>query len=157
MGSVHCVYLSCQYRKVRRMKKIWSMAVNQWNEFFFKPISPATIAMFRIVFSFVVFLSMAGKFPFRDIFYGVHGIVSEATVDRYFTGNPILYFRWVPGSDPALMFYFVGILLSTLSLMVGFCTRISSILVFLALISLSNRNFFVDNSVTISCASMLSF
>ena len=117
-----------------------------WNQFFFEPISPATIGLFRIVFGSVVFLSILGKYPFRDLFYGETGIVRYATMTRYFPWNPILFFRWVPYGDPGLKYYFLEILVSVIALIFGFCTRISSILVFLGLVSLSNRNFFVDNS-----------
>ncbi|MBS1958482.1 MAG: HTTM domain-containing protein [Bdellovibrionales bacterium] len=116
-----------------------------WNRFFFEPTSPATIGMFRIALGIVVFISMLGKLPFRELFYGATGIVSEATMNRYFPDS-FLYFRWVPTSDPALFWYFVGILIACFTLTIGLFSRLSSVLVFLGIISLSNRNFFVDNS-----------
>ncbi len=117
-----------------------------WNGYFFEPISPATIGIFRIFFGLVIFLAVLGRFPFRDIFYGADAIVRSATTARFFPGNPIFYFRWVPETDPALKYYFLGILTATVCLILGFLTRISSILVFLGLISLSNRNLFIDNA-----------
>jgi hypothetical protein len=119
--------------------------VAKWDEFFFKPTSPATIGLFRIVFGLVVFLSMLGKFPYRELFYSDRGIVSYATMTHYFPGNPWIYFRWMPDTDPGLMIYFFAMMIATVSLIFGFCTRASSILVFLGLISLNNRNLFVDN------------
>jgi uncharacterized membrane protein YphA (DoxX/SURF4 family) len=72
--------------------------------------------------------------------------VSYATMTHFFSRHPWLYFRWVPETDPGLLFYFIGILVATISLIFGFFTRTSSILVFLGIISLSNRNFFIDNA-----------
>jgi uncharacterized membrane protein YphA (DoxX/SURF4 family) len=117
-----------------------------WNRFFFEPTSPATIAVFRICFGFVIFLAVLGRYPFREMFYGEHAIVSYETMNAYFPEPAWLYFRWLPQSDPALNLYFLGLLAATVCLILGFCTRLSSVLVFLGLISLSNRNLFIDNA-----------
>ncbi len=117
-----------------------------WNRFFFAPISPATLGLFRIVFGVVIFLAVLGRYPYRELFYTDHGIVSLATMDQYFQGPRWLYFRWLPESDPWLNLYFLGLMAAIVSLIVGFQSRVSSVLVFLGLISLSNRNFFIDNA-----------
>ena len=117
-----------------------------WNQFFFDPISPASLGLFRICFGFVVFLSVLGKYPFRRIFYSDQGIVSYATLTHFFPGNPWLYFRWMPDQDPGLQFFFIGLLVASAFLTVGLFSRVSSVLVFLGIICLSNRNFFVDNA-----------
>jgi hypothetical protein len=117
-----------------------------WDRFFFEPTSTAGIGLFRIVFGFVVFLSLLGTYPYRALFYTDSGIVSYATMSHFFPNYPIFYFRWLPAGDPALKYYFLALLFFSLTLTVGFLTRLSSILVFLGIISLSNRNFFVDNA-----------
>jgi len=127
------------------LKNFLRSVIRRWNRFFFDPISPATIGVFRLGFGVVVFLSTLGKLPFRELFYGATGIVSEATMNRYFPDS-VFYFRWVPAQDPALFWYFIAILAASVLLTIGLFSRLSSILVFLGLISLSNRNFFVDNS-----------
>jgi uncharacterized membrane protein YphA (DoxX/SURF4 family) len=117
-----------------------------WNRFFFDPISPATIGLFRIVFGLVIFISLVGKFPSIDIFYGPKAIVTYESMNTFFPRQPYLFFRWLPLEEPWLTIYLSALLLATASLIVGFQTRLSSILVFLGLMSLSNRNFFVDNA-----------
>ncbi len=116
-----------------------------WNKFFFEPISPATIGLFRIAFGIVVFLTVLGKFPGRVIFYGAEGLVKYESMNFYFPDS-ILFFRFMPEHDPALMIYFLGFLAITASLILGFQTRICSILVFMGLMALSNRNPYVDNN-----------
>ncbi len=116
-----------------------------WNKFFFDPISPASIGLFRILIGIVAFLSVLGKYPYRDIFYGANAIVSDQTMNLYFPDS-LFFFRWIPGADPWLNVYFLLFLVAIMALTVGLKTRISTVLVFLGLISLSNRNFFVDNS-----------
>lgn len=125
---------------------IFKRSIRLWNRFFFEPISPASIGLFRICFGVVIFLAVLGRYPFRDIFYGQNAIVSYETMNPYFHGNPIFYFRWLPQADPWLNLYFLGLLAVTICFTIGFFTRASSILVFLGLISLSNRNFFIDNA-----------
>ncbi len=117
----------------------------RWNKFFFEPESTATIGLYRICVGLVVFLSVLGKFPFRELFYGPDAIVSMDTVTHYFS-NKFIYFLWIPQTETGLTLFFIALLIATASLIVGFQTRISSILVFLGLICLSNRNFFVDNA-----------
>jgi hypothetical protein len=117
-----------------------------WNDFFFAPISTASLGLFRIVFGAVVFLSVLGTYPYRTLFYTDSGIVSYDTMNHFFPGNPLLYFRWLPAGDPGLRIFFLALLLFSVMLSVGLWTRLSSILVFLGILSLSNRNLFVDNA-----------
>ena len=128
------------------ISKVAETVTAAWNRFFFEPTSTATIGVFRICIGIVVFISLLGTFPYRALFYSDAGIVSYATMSHFFVGNPILFFRWVPAADPALKYYFLALMACTISLILGFFTRTSSILVFLGLVSLSNRNFFVDNA-----------
>jgi hypothetical protein len=126
--------------------KLGHRVIDSWNRFFFEPISPATIGIFRIFFGIVIFLAVLGRYPFRQLFYGEHAIVSYETMNAYFPGPAWFYFRWLPQTEPALQFYFIGLMLAVAFLIFGFCTRISSVVVFLGLISLSNRNLFIDNA-----------
>lgn len=126
--------------------KIGHQIAGAWNEFFFEPISPATIGLFRICFGAVVFLSVLGRYPFRELFYTDNGIVSYSTMNYYFPEPWWLYFRWLPTGDPGLNIFFLILMAATLCLIAGFCTRLSSILVFLGIISLSNRSFFIENA-----------
>jgi uncharacterized membrane protein YphA (DoxX/SURF4 family) len=117
-----------------------------WNTFFFMPTSDATIGIFRIFFGLTVFLSTLGRFPFRELFYTDLGIVTFKTMNHFFPKPDWLFFRWMPQADPSLQIYFLVFMMFTLFLILGWWTRVSSIVVFLGLISLSNRNFFIDNA-----------
>lgn len=127
--------------------KYFKLVQKFWDDFFFKPTSPATLGIFRIAFGLVTFLSILGKFPYRNTFYSDLGVVTAATTAKYFPqGHPFLYFQWVPSGDPALMWYFIAILAAALCFTVGLFTRVATVACFLGLITLSNRNFLVDNS-----------
>jgi hypothetical protein len=127
------------------MRSFFRAIPRYWNQFFFEPIPVSTISLFRVVFGAVVLMSFIGKFPIRDLFYSAHGLVPPETMDRYFPRS-WLWFRWWPDEDPALTLYFMGMIASAFSLMIGFQTRIASVLVWASLMSMSNRNFFVENS-----------
>ncbi len=129
------------------MKEIFNKILNSWTRFFFEPNSPATLGLYRIVFGFVIFLSNLGHFPSRDIFYGENAIVRFHTVDAIFPRvHPWLFFRWVPLTEPALEYYFIALLIITLMFVLGIFTRLSTVLLFLGIISLSNRNPYNENA-----------
>lgn len=117
-----------------------------WNTFFFEKQSASTLALFRIAFAAVVFISTLGKIPIRHVFYGQNGIVTERTLDTYFPSPGLHYFRWMPGDDPGLLLFFIALCFASLLLLVGAWSRMSSVAVFCGLMVLSNRNFFVENS-----------
>lgn len=116
------------------------------DDFFFKPTSVATIGIFRIFFGIVIFLSFLGRYPYRELFYGENGLVRAATTAQFFPGHWLLYFRFVPAGDPGLNYFFLILLLAIIFLIIGLFTRVNSIIVFLGVVALSNRNFFVDNA-----------
>ena len=128
-----------------------------WNEFFFSPTSPASIGVFRIAYGIVVFLSLLGKFPCRGIFYGDDGIVSRAAMVPVSSGPSWLYLHWVPGTEPWLGIYFGVLLLAALSLALGFRTRLSAAIIYLGLVSLTDRNSSVDNGgdILLRCDALL--
>jgi hypothetical protein len=127
------------------VKNIWAKIVAGWTRFFFAPISPATIGLYRIVSGIVIFISVLGKFPGREIFYGENGIVKYESLHRYFPDS-VFYFRWMPEGDPGLMIYFICFLVVIFCYTIGFQSKFTSILVFAGLASLSNRNPYVDNN-----------
>ncbi len=117
-----------------------------WNRFFFDPISPATIGIFRIAFGLVVFTAILGVFPFRTIFYGDLAIVPPEVMNAYLPTQEFLRFRWyVPYRDPGLQIYFIILLLSSVCLTLGLFTRVASILVFFGILGLHNTNSFNTN------------
>jgi uncharacterized membrane protein YphA (DoxX/SURF4 family) len=127
------------------IKNVFKKSIKLWNKFFFEPISPITICFFRIPFGIVVFLSNLGRYPIRDLFYSDAGIIKYHTMDGYFPAHPFFYFRWLP-DEPLLTYFFIGLLIVNILFILGLFTRLSTILLFLGLMCLSNRNFFNDNA-----------
>jgi uncharacterized membrane protein YphA (DoxX/SURF4 family) len=118
----------------------------RWNRFFFEPQSPATLGIYRIAISLVAFLSILGKFPVRDTFYGANAMISYETMSRHIPEPGWLYFRWMPEADPFLALYFGFTLICLFCLLIGLQTRFFSILACALIISFSNRNMYIDNN-----------
>lgn len=118
----------------------------RWKKFFFEPQSPATLGVYRIAISLVGFLSILGKFPVRDTFYGSNAMISYQTMSKHLPQPDWLYFRWMPDADPFLALYFVFTLLCLFCLMIGFQTRLFSVVTCALMISFSNRNMYIDNN-----------
>lgn len=118
-----------------------------WNAFFFTPSPPHTLALFRIAFGLVVFLSVLGVYPHRDVFYGPDAIVLPEVMGSFFAGHwLILGFNFLPSDDPGLALFLLGLMAAALCLMVGLASRLSSVLVLVGLYSLNRRNFFITNA-----------
>lgn len=122
--------------------------IKYWNRFFFEPISAATLGLFRIVFGLIVTVSLIGKLPDRELFYGRDAIISIKTAESFFHGieRPLNLFHLVPDQDPGLLIFMSLLIVTSVFLILGLFSRVSSILVWIGLTALSNRNFLVDNS-----------
>jgi hypothetical protein len=112
-----------------------------WERFFFTPTSAYTLAVFRTLFGAIVFISVLGVFPYRATFYGPDAIVSPEVGARAYSAYwPILSFNFIPASEFGMSAFFIILMTAALMLSAGLLTRLASILVFLGLFSLNNRN-----------------
>lgn len=119
---------------------------NEWNDFFFRPISPVPLGLFRIVFGFWTFVYGFLLFPERDTWFSSHGVLSAAEATAYNGGTsvfglPVHQFGllMVPGADHWLTPFFFLYLLAAISLTVGFWSRTSAVLVYLGIAALHAR------------------
>ena len=123
-------------------------ALAAWNRFFFEPIFPAPLGLFRILLGIVIFDSLVGKCIDREFLYGEKGIVSPRTLNLLFSGLESTFnaYHLVPSGDPGLLIFFIALMSATVCLTLGIFTRTSSVLVFAGLLALSNRNPVAENS-----------
>jgi len=115
-------------------------AVKAWNQFFFAPVSPLPIAVFRILFALLVIADLVLLSPDWLAWFGQDGWVSMATVRKLEPGVRINLFALMPAGDlwPEVLFWVF--LAFALFLLMGFMTRASSIAVFICLASIQQRN-----------------
>jgi predicted DCC family thiol-disulfide oxidoreductase YuxK/uncharacterized membrane protein YphA (DoxX/SURF4 family) len=119
-----------------------------WNEFWFSPISSAPLGLFRLVFGTLVVAYILLLFPDRDLWFSDRGVVTTAAADAFNSQTPgplpsLLHEVHEPGW---LLLFFVIFLISALCLALGLWTRLASLVVFIALISLHNRNQLINSA-----------
>ncbi len=130
-----------------------------WNEFWFRPSSAVPLGLFRMVFGALVLSYGLLLFPLRFVWFGSRGVLSVADADTYNVMPPSTYvlagrsfgpIHWnvlsQPAADHWLTPFFLVFLLAALGLTLGFWTRTSSVLVYLCLLALHNRDAPIHNS-----------
>jgi len=118
-------------------------AVRVWNEFFFAKQSPVPICLFRIIYGALVIATLLLLRPDWLTWYGVHGWVSLPTALKLEPGNRLNLFAIIPQSDSWINALFWFALGSAVLLTIGLFTRINSILVFVFLTSIQQRNLYI--------------
>jgi hypothetical protein len=123
----------------------FSSIVEAWDAFFFAPRSPISIALFRAIYGVLVIATLLLLRPDWLNFYGPHAWVSLATIEQVEPGPRLNLFRIIPQSDgwiESLFWVFLG---SAVLLSIGFLTRLNSVIVFLCLTSIQQRNLFITH------------
>jgi hypothetical protein len=113
--------------------------VAAWERFWFEPVAVSTIALLRIAVGLLGIgwaLSVAADLP---AFYFERGFVHRQPAEQPW--GLLATFH----SDAAVVGVWTLLLVASLSLVVGFRSRLSSLLVFVAMVSLQRRDPFVLN------------
>jgi Vitamin K-dependent gamma-carboxylase len=116
-----------------------------WNTFFFAKQSPTPIALFRIAYGGLVIATLLLLRPDWLTWYGPHAWISLPTMQMVEPGRRLNLFTIMPQTDgwiDALFWVFLG---SAILLAVGCLTRINSVIVFLCLTSIQQRNLFITH------------
>lgn len=120
-----------------------------WNRWWFGPICPAPLGLFRLVFGLLVLAYGLLLFPDRTLWFSDRGVLTSAQSDAYnewLGPAPKLDLLHGAVSDVWLTTFFVVFLLAALGLTLGLGTRLSSLVVFVCLATLHNRNSAIHNS-----------
>src|SRR6202171_5095006 len=118
-------------------------AFRAWNHFFFAPQSPTPIALFRIIYGLLVIATLTLLRPDWLTWYGPHAWMSLSTMHTLEPGTRLNLFAVIPQTDAsinALFWIFLGL---AILLTIGFLTRLNSLLVFLCLASIHQRNVYI--------------
>jgi hypothetical protein len=114
-----------------------------WNDFFFAKQSPMPIALFRISYGLLVIATLILLRPDWLAWYGTHAWVSLPTMQTMEPGRRLNLFTIIPQTDAWIDAFFWIFLGSAILLTVGLLTRINSVIVFLCLTSIQQRNLFI--------------
>lgn len=116
-----------------------------WERFFFAPVSPLPIAVFRILYGLCVLATLLLLHAEWLNWFGADGWVSPATNAQMEPGLRLNVFALIAGNNHWIAAFFWVFLVFVLLLIAGLWTRVSSIAVFLCLVSIQQRNLFIVN------------
>jgi hypothetical protein len=116
-----------------------------WERFFFAPISPLPIAVFRILYGVCVLATLVLLHSEWLDWYGVDAWVSRATNAQMEPGLRLNLFRVMPDNNHLVTLFFWIFFAFCILLILGLWTRLSSFAVFLCLVSIQQRNLFIAN------------
>ncbi len=118
-----------------------------WKSFWFQPMTPEPVALFRILIGLLVLqiLTVSIGSEFLN-WYGSHAVVQNETVRRFFwNSEPRFDLLLAFASDSGLLVYFYSVIVAAIFMTIGFCTRLSCVYVALALVSMHHHNPFNIN------------
>src|SRR5271168_2850650 len=119
--------------------------IEAWNAFFFAEQSPTPIALFRIVYGVLVSATLLLLRPDWLAWFGSHAWLSLPTMHQLEPGPRLDLFAIIPQNDTLIAALFWIFLASTILLTIGFLTRFNTVLVFLCLNSINQRNLYIDH------------
>ena len=117
-----------------------------WNEFFYKPQSPAPVCLFRIFYGILAIANLIILRPEWLMWYGPHAFSSLETTQKLNHALTMSLFEILPQTDFAINIFFWVFLVCAIFLTIGFMTRFSSVAVYMCLGSIQVRNGFILNS-----------
>jgi Vitamin K-dependent gamma-carboxylase len=119
--------------------------IRAWNEFFFAKQSPLPIALFRILYGTLVMATLGLLRPDWLNWYGVHAWVRLPTALKLDPGLGFNLFSRIPQNDRWVEAIFWAALASAGALTCGLFSRIASVLVFIFLTSIQERNLYITH------------
>jgi hypothetical protein len=122
-----------------------SSALRIWDEFFFAKQSPVPISLFRAIYGALVIATLLLLRPDWLNWYGVHGWVSFPIALKLEPGNRLSVFPVLPQTDAWIEAMFWFSLGSAILLTIGLFTRLNSVLVFICLTSIQQRNLYITH------------
>ena len=114
-----------------------------WEEFFFKPQSPVPLGLFRIFYGICVSATVILLHSEWLDWFGVHSWVSLSTMTTVEPGTRLNLFTVMPQDDRWITAFFWVFLVFAVLLTIGLWTRVSSVVVFLCVASIQQRNLFI--------------
>lgn len=119
-----------------------------WDRFFYAKTDPSGLALFRILFGFFLFLN--GISLIED-FHAWFGIGADSLVPlsdslSFYSNVRLNLYKWLTPTEGAAWLILWLYIISSLTFMIGFKTRISAIICFVLMVSMQNRNYAILNS-----------
>ena len=119
-----------------------------WDEFFYKKTDATALCMFRILFGFFLFLN--GISLVQD-FHEWFGLGDKALIPlqdsmNFYSNFRVNIYRWLSPTEFSAWFVLGAYIVTSVFVMIGFKTRLSTIVCFILMVSMQNRNYSILNS-----------
>ncbi|MDA7980014.1 MAG: DCC1-like thiol-disulfide oxidoreductase family protein [Pirellulales bacterium] len=128
----------------------------RYRDFFFR-IDPRSLGLFRILLALVLIALWVFRWRWLGVMYTDSGVLPREILTelgaRYFPYTPL---AWI-GGEWGVRLFFLGALVSYLLLLVGYRTRLASVLSWAFFVSISHRNPYVLIGADFVLASMLTW
>jgi uncharacterized membrane protein YphA (DoxX/SURF4 family) len=111
-----------------------------WNKFWFEPVSPTPVCVFRILFGLLVLLDVFFLLPDFLNWFGGKGILPMSVIGPWVERSAWSLFLIVPQNDGITIAALVVYIIAILCVIVGFHTRFSTFIVWLLMLSFHYRN-----------------
>ena len=116
------------------------ISVAAWDRFWFRPVSTSTLGLFRIAYGLVLTLWTLSLMPDATSFFSEEGVLAQTSTDGWRWSLLELY-----DSRLAVLVLMGVLLISAICVMIGYRTRLATVVTFLLLVSLRWRNIWVMN------------
>lgn len=119
-----------------------------WDNFFYKTTDATALCIFRIIFGFFLFLNGISLVEDFQEWYGIgdSSLVPLADSLHFYNNFRINIFTWLSPTEMSGWFVLLTYIVTSVFVMIGFKTRISTIVCFILMVSLQNRNYSILNS-----------
>jgi len=117
-----------------------------WDKFWFSETSPLTVAAYRMLLGILSFLTFLFLLPDLYIFYGSKGITTFGGVTDWTGTTGLTIFNLVPENDAFMTACVAVFVIASATLALGFKSRLSAIILFIAFNALYHRDPFILNS-----------
>jgi uncharacterized membrane protein YphA (DoxX/SURF4 family) len=119
-----------------------------WDHFFYKKTDATALCVFRILFGIFLFINGISLVEDFHEWYGLGDkalIPLEASMNFYSNFRLNIY-NWLSPTEFSAWFVLITYIVTSLFVTIGFKTRISTIVCFILMVSMQNRNYSILNS-----------
>lgn len=122
--------------------------INGWDRFFYGTTDATSLAIFRIMFGFFLFLNGISLVEDFHEWYGLGDMALVPLQDSltFYSNLRLNIFKWLSPTEFSASLVLWAYILASVGVMVGFKTRISTVVCFILMVSLQNRNYSILNS-----------
>ena len=118
------------------------LILEYWNHFWFGKAELIPASIFRICFGFLLCVMFIAYLPNWERFYDVNGIMSLNDKSLPHIQNPLSIFCLAGGKIPVIFYWCLGFV-SAVAFMLGYKTRVFTVILYVLYSSMINRNYFI--------------